>query len=92
MPTLDQFKLLHERFPTLSSSTKGLLLTAYLKLLLSDASNAALQAEVTGVFGRYSRQLDPELQQRSAEYLVRYMMGIICQSLTCNRQQLIFAS
>lgn len=67
---LDQFKLLHERFLTSSTTTKGLLLTAYLKLLLSDAKNATLQSEVTGVFGRYSRQMEPELQQRSAEYLV----------------------
>eukprot|EP00878_Enallax_costatus_P024930 GHUV01026636.1.p1 GENE.GHUV01026636.1~~GHUV01026636.1.p1 ORF type:complete len:670 (+),score=220.90 GHUV01026636.1:292-2301(+) len=70
VPTLDQFRLLHERFPTLSSTTKGLLLTAYLKMLLSDPGNEALKSEVTDVFSRYSRQLDPELQQRSAEYLV----------------------
>lgn len=69
---LEQFKLLHERFPTLSSTTKGLLLTAYLKLLLRDASNTALQSEATAVFSRYSKQLDPELQQRSAEYLVSW--------------------
>jgi AP-2 complex subunit alpha len=70
VPSSEQFKLLHERIPTLSSTTKGLLLSAYLKMLLHDASNAALQAEVVAVFSRYSRQLDPELQQRSTEYLV----------------------
>lgn len=75
MPSLEQFKLLHERFPTLATATKGLLLSAYLKMLLSDPSNTALQAEVTAVYQRYSRQLDPELQQRSAEYLVRWQQG-----------------
>eukprot|EP00879_Flechtneria_rotunda_P008959 GHRR01009380.1.p1 GENE.GHRR01009380.1~~GHRR01009380.1.p1 ORF type:complete len:1159 (+),score=411.60 GHRR01009380.1:174-3479(+) len=70
VPTLEQFKLLHERFPTLNTSTKGLLLTAYLKMLLADPDNTALQNEVTSVFSRYAAQLDPELQQRSAEYLV----------------------
>jgi AP-2 complex subunit alpha len=70
VPSSEQFKLLHERFPTLSSTTKGLLLSAYLKMLLHDASNAGLQAEVVAVFSRHSRQLDPELQQRSTEYLV----------------------
>eukprot|EP00775_Hariotina_reticulata_P003331 gene3331-3608_t len=68
--SLEQFRLLHDRFPTQSSSTKGLLLSAFLKILLSDPGNAPLQAEVKDVFTRYSRQLDPELQQRSAEYLV----------------------
>jgi hypothetical protein len=45
-------------------------LSAFLKILLSDPGNAPLQAEVRDVFTRYSKQLDPELQQRSAEYLV----------------------
>jgi hypothetical protein len=78
---MEQFKLLHERFPTLSSTTKGLLLSAYLKMLLHDASNAALQAEVVAVFSRYSRQLDPELQQRSTEYLVRAWRLPACRLL-----------
>jgi AP-2 complex subunit alpha len=75
VPSMEQFKLLHERFPTLSIPTKGLLLSAYLKMLLHDASNAALQAEVVAVFSRYSCQLDPELQQRSTEYLVGARLG-----------------
>lgn len=70
VPNLEQFRLLHERFPTLSIPTKGLLLSAYLKMLLHEPGNTALQAEVVAVFSRYSRQLDPELQQRSTEYLV----------------------
>jgi hypothetical protein len=39
-------------------------------MLLHDAGNAQLQSEVVAVFSRYARQLDPELQQRSTEYLV----------------------
>lgn len=68
---LEQFRLLHQSFGLLKPPTQALLLTAYLKLLLADPGNAALQAEVVGVLGRQAKQLDPELQQRSAEYLVR---------------------
>lgn len=68
--SLDQFKVLHERYPLVTNSTKGLLLSTYLKMLLSDPSNSALQTEVTAVFGKCSHQIDPDLQQRSAEYLV----------------------
>ena len=67
---LEQFRVLHERYPLVSNSTKGLLLSTYLKMLLADPSNSTLQAEVTAVFSKNSHQMDPDLQQRSAEYLV----------------------
>lgn len=67
----DQFKVLHERYPLVSNSTRGLLLSTYLKMLLADPSNSGLQGDVTGVFSKCSHQMDPDLQQRSAEYLVR---------------------
>ncbi len=43
---LDQFHLLHERFPASKSRTKGLLMSAYLKLMLLDQGNEQLQKEV----------------------------------------------
>lgn len=84
----DQFKVLHERYPLVSNSTKGLLLSTYLKMLLADPSNSGLQGDVTGVFSKCSHQMDPDLQQRSAEYLVRTgrgrggnMHGVTCHAL-----------
>ena len=67
---MEMFNLLHQHFATLSPATKGLLLTAYLKLLLLEPSNDKLQQVVTEVYGRYSRMMDPDLQQRAVEYLV----------------------
>lgn len=69
--SIEQFKTLYERFPLVANSTKGVLLSTFLKLLLSDPSNSALQREVIAVFTKCSHQIDPDLQQRSAEYLVR---------------------
>lgn len=66
----EQFKVLHERYPLVNNSTKGLLLSTYFKMLLADPSNSGLQSDVIAVFTKCSHQMDPDLQQRSAEYLV----------------------
>jgi hypothetical protein len=66
----EQFKVLHERYILVNNSTKGLLLSTYLKFLLSDPSNSGLQSDVIAVFKKCSHQMDPDLQQRGAEYLV----------------------
>lgn len=71
----EQFRVLHERYPLVSNSTKGLLLSTYLKVLLSDPSNSGLQGDVTAVFNKCSHQMDPDLQQRGAEYLVSVPLG-----------------
>jgi AP-2 complex subunit alpha len=68
---VDQFKLLHERYPLVANATRGLLLSTYLKMLLADPANSALQRDVTAVLSKAAQQIDPELQQRGAEYLVR---------------------
>jgi hypothetical protein len=66
----EQFKVLHDRYPLVNNSTKGLLLSTYLKMLLADPSNSGLQSDIIGVLTKCSHQMDPDLQQRSAEYLV----------------------
>eukprot|EP00891_Asterochloris_glomerata_P007006 jgi/Astpho2/7006/fgenesh1_pm.00107_%23_19_t len=68
LPVQEQFTLLHERFPAVSAEAKGLLLSAYLKMLLSDPENAKLQQLVGDVFDRYSRYIDADLQQRAVEF------------------------
>lgn len=67
--------MLHERYPLVNNSTKGLLLSTYLKILLSDPSNSGLQGDVTAVFNKCSHQMDPDLQQRGAEYLVSLVLA-----------------
>jgi hypothetical protein len=49
---MEMFRLLHERFPVCSLSTKGLLLSAYLKIFLMAPQDEALKAEVLGVYTR----------------------------------------
>ncbi|BDA41202.1 AP-2 complex subunit alpha-1 [Coccomyxa sp. Obi] len=69
VPTHVQFALLQERFPVVSTETKGLLLTTYLKFLIADPGDTNLKALAEDVFNKYSRYMDVELQQRAVEYL-----------------------
>ena len=65
------FLLLQDRFMTATLNTRALLLSAYLKLLVMDPNDHELRSLVTGVFERYRKVMDAELQQRAVEYLVR---------------------
>ncbi|GIL70205.1 hypothetical protein Vretimale_3499 [Volvox reticuliferus] len=69
VPPAEQFRLLFAAFPAASPPTKGLLMTALLKIYLLDPSNATLSREVRDLFERYKRFMDAELQQRATEYL-----------------------
>jgi AP-2 complex subunit alpha len=70
VPPMEQYKLLYGVFPPASQPTKGLLMTAFVKIYLMDPHNANLRVEVVGLFERYQKFMDVELQQRSVEYLV----------------------
>jgi hypothetical protein len=49
--------------------------------------NAALRQEVVGLFERYQKYMDAELQQRAVEYLVRSMQLLKgTQGCACIRQ------
>lgn len=78
VPPMEQFKLLHALFPPASQPTKGLLMTAFVKIYLMDSNNAALRTEVVGLFERYQKFMDMELQQRSLEYLVSVRATVVC--------------
>ncbi|EFJ50611.1 hypothetical protein VOLCADRAFT_120602 [Volvox carteri f. nagariensis] len=69
VPPAEQFRLLFAAFPAALPPTKGLLMTALLKIYLLDPSNATLSREVRDLFERYKRFMDAELQQRATEYL-----------------------
>ncbi|GAA5864008.1 hypothetical protein JCM8547_005307 [Rhodosporidiobolus lusitaniae] len=63
---IEQFQILHSRAPLCSNSTKALLLTTYFKWLNLFPE---IRSQILGVFDKYSRLLDAELQQRACEYL-----------------------
>ena len=47
---------------------QGLLLSAYLKMLLADPNDDELRQQVGAVYERYSHFMDADLQQRAVEY------------------------
>jgi AP-2 complex subunit alpha len=67
-PPLEMFQLLHTHFASCSPTTKGLLMTSFLKLHLQQPGDEALKQQVAGIFDRYSETIDPDLQQRAVEY------------------------
>ena len=53
---------------SLCSVPQGLLLSAYLKMLLADPNDAQLRQQISAVYERYSHFMDADLQQRAVEY------------------------
>lgn len=53
---------------SLSAVLQGLLLSAYLKMLLADPNDAQLRQQISAVYERYSHFMDADLQQRAVEY------------------------
>eukprot|EP00249_Psilotum_nudum_P016111 c25662_g1_i1 orf=510-3545(-) len=63
------FLIMHDKFPTVSTATKALLLSAYVKVLLhSHPPDPDLQDQVWAVFRKYESNIDAEVQQRAVEY------------------------
>eukprot|EP00897_Mesotaenium_endlicherianum_P000511 jgi/Mesen1/10460/ME000082S09968 len=64
------FALLHDKFPTVSTTSKALFLSAYAKILChTQPPDAELQESVLSVFRRHESNVDAEVQQRAVEYL-----------------------
>ncbi|VVT58270.1 uncharacterized protein SAPINGB_P006122 [Magnusiomyces paraingens] len=63
---LDQFLALHDKFPSCSAFTKGLLLTTYIKFVNLFPE---IKPQLVQVFEYNAKSVDSELQQRSYEYL-----------------------
>lgn len=63
---IEQFLALHDRFPSCSPFTKGLLLTTYIKFLNLFAE---IRPQLLQVFEFHLTSIDTELQQRAFEYL-----------------------
>ncbi|KAL2116412.1 hypothetical protein VTJ04DRAFT_8580 [Mycothermus thermophilus] len=63
---IEQFLALHNKLPACSSSTRGMVLSAFIKFVNLFPE---IKPQLLNVFSVYSHALDPELQQRACEYL-----------------------
>ena len=72
IPPSEMFSLLHDKFASVSTSTKGLLLSSYVKMLSRPAGqqDAKLQSDVQSIFNRHHAYVDCEIQQRAVEYSI----------------------
>ncbi|KAL1836881.1 hypothetical protein VTJ49DRAFT_4537 [Mycothermus thermophilus] len=63
---IEQFLALQNKLPACSSSTRGMVLSAFIKFVNLFPE---IKPQLLNVFSVYSHALDPELQQRACEYL-----------------------
>ncbi|CAI9768564.1 unnamed protein product [Fraxinus pennsylvanica] len=63
------FNIIHEKLPTVSTSTIPILLSTYAKILMhTQPPDPELQNQIWAVFGKYESCIDAEIQQRAVEY------------------------
>ncbi|XP_055829664.1 AP-2 complex subunit alpha-1-like [Solanum dulcamara] len=64
------FSLIHEKLPTVSTSTIPILLSTYAKILMhTQPPDPELQNQILAIFSKYESCIDAEIQQRAVEYL-----------------------
>jgi AP-2 complex subunit alpha len=63
---IEQFLALQNKLPACSSSTRGMILSSFIKYVNLFPE---IKPQLVNVFSVYSHTLDPELQQRACEYL-----------------------
>ncbi|XP_021767370.1 AP-2 complex subunit alpha-1-like [Chenopodium quinoa] len=70
------FSLIHEKLPTVSTSTIPILLSTYAKILThAQPQDSELQNLIWAVFRKYESCIDAEIQQRAVEYLTLSKKG-----------------
>ncbi|KAF5447590.1 hypothetical protein F2P56_033131 [Juglans regia] len=63
------FSIIHEKLPTVPSSTIPILLSTYAKILMhTQPPDPELQNQIWGIFNKYESCIDAEIQQRAVEY------------------------
>ncbi|VVB16808.1 unnamed protein product [Arabis nemorensis] len=63
------FSILHEKLPTVSTTTIPILLSTYAKLLMhTQPPDPELQKQIWAIFKKYESCIDVEIQQRAVEY------------------------
>ncbi|XP_068661988.1 AP-2 complex subunit alpha-1-like isoform X2 [Aristolochia californica] len=70
------FSILHEKLPTVSSTTLAILLSTYAKILMhTQPPDPELQQQIWATFVKYESFIDMEIQQRAVEYLALSKKG-----------------
>ncbi|XP_010243374.1 PREDICTED: AP-2 complex subunit alpha-1-like [Nelumbo nucifera] len=63
------FSIIHEKLPTVSTSTVAILLSTYAKILMhTQPPDPELQDQIWAIFNKYESCIDAEIQQRAVEY------------------------
>ncbi|XP_059314791.1 AP-2 complex subunit alpha-1-like isoform X3 [Lycium ferocissimum] len=64
------FSIIHEKLPTVTTSTIPILLSTYAKILMhTQPPDLELQNQIWAIFSKYEGCIDVEIQQRAVEYL-----------------------
>ncbi|KAL5580226.1 hypothetical protein UlMin_012668 [Ulmus minor] len=70
------FSIIHEKLPTVSTSTIPILLSTYAKILMhTQPPDQELQNQIWAIFSKYESCIDVEIQQRAAEYFALSRKG-----------------
>ncbi|KAL8480928.1 hypothetical protein ACS0TY_027446 [Phlomoides rotata] len=70
------FSIIHEKLPTVSTSTIPILLSTYAKILMhAQPPDKDLQSQILAIFSKYESCIDAEIQQRAVEYHVLSLKG-----------------
>ncbi|XWS73975.1 hypothetical protein CRYUN_Cryun02cG0175500 [Craigia yunnanensis] len=70
------FSILHEKLPTVSTTTIPILLSAYAKILMhTHPPDQELQNQIWAIFNKYESCIDAEIQQRAVEYFALSRKG-----------------
>ncbi|PSR86518.1 AP-2 complex subunit alpha-1 like [Actinidia chinensis var. chinensis] len=70
------FSIIHEKLPTVSTSTIPILLSTYAKILMhTQPSDPELQNQIWAIFRKYESCIDAEIQQRAVEYFALSSKG-----------------
>lgn len=70
------FNIIHEKLPTVSTSTVAILLSTYAKILMhTQPPDPELQNQIWATFTKYESCIDVEIQQRAVEYFALSRKG-----------------
>ncbi|XP_027347912.1 AP-2 complex subunit alpha-1-like isoform X2 [Abrus precatorius] len=70
------FNIIHEKLPTVSTSTIPILLSTYAKILMhTQPSDPELQNQIWAIFKKYESCIEVEIQQRAVEYFALSRKG-----------------
>ncbi|KAJ8767840.1 hypothetical protein K2173_020780 [Erythroxylum novogranatense] len=70
------FSIIHDKLPTVSTSTIPILLSSYAKILMhTQPPDPELQNQIWTIFNKYESCIDVEIQQRATEYFALSRKG-----------------